>query len=465
MWRHNVQLGHPERVQAEDESELTGDVPSKLDISTINFLEVSKDLLTATYNNQRKTHSDDTGSIRANFEVPKNRLLYYYEVLINDIGKDRTITIGFAERNFKLTRHLGEEPGSYGYRAAEGKKYFCVHGSSKSQEYGPNFTTGDVIGAGILLETQEMFFTKNGKNLGTAFTSVCKSTLLPTVSLHSYRESVTFNFGESPFVFDLKGLEHDIRSNMRQSIRRVDIPYTASHSLVRSYLLYYGYADTLKAYDETSGDLTLMQAGPSTRNEQHLHLRKKVRDELVGGNVPVARDVLKRHCPQALRYDPQIGIDVAFYLDCLQFIEIVRHMNEAKSSDEEIRQMNEALRFVETSLTPLHGRIIESKHEPAYVTMLKDVLALIAFPNPEKTDVKDLLSLAQRQLIADAVNAAILAHTCNDQVGCHPQAPLERMLQQLKAVFQQLRRENGDHGEPFLFSTHLNSPEPPRPSS
>lgn len=36
-----MQFGHPERVQPEDDSELDGDAPSKVDVSHINFLEVS----------------------------------------------------------------------------------------------------------------------------------------------------------------------------------------------------------------------------------------------------------------------------------------------------------------------------------------------------------------------------------------------------------------------------------------
>lgn len=50
------------------------------------------------------------------------------------------------------------ESVGYGYRA-DGKKIQGNSGGHSVTDYKQNFTTGDVIGAGILLETQEMFFT------------------------------------------------------------------------------------------------------------------------------------------------------------------------------------------------------------------------------------------------------------------------------------------------------------------
>jgi hypothetical protein len=79
-------------------------------------MQASKNKLTVSYNNPReKTHADDTGSIQANHEVPRNRCVYYFEVTINSVHpaaeglheSKKTITVGFAERNFKLTRQLG----------------------------------------------------------------------------------------------------------------------------------------------------------------------------------------------------------------------------------------------------------------------------------------------------------------------------------------------------------------------
>ncbi len=46
--------------------------------------------------------------------------------------------------------------GSYGYHGDDGRKYAST---GMGEEYGPHFGAGDVIGAGLHLETQELFFT------------------------------------------------------------------------------------------------------------------------------------------------------------------------------------------------------------------------------------------------------------------------------------------------------------------
>ena len=48
------------------------------------------------------------------------------------------------------------EPHSYGYHGDDGKKF---HSNGQGEDYGPQFTVGDVIGAGIHIQRQEMFFT------------------------------------------------------------------------------------------------------------------------------------------------------------------------------------------------------------------------------------------------------------------------------------------------------------------
>ena len=61
-----------------------------------------------------------------------------------------------------------------GYHGDDGNA-FC--GSGQGQIYGPTFTTGDVIGCGLNLIEGSCFYTKNGHNLGTAFTGKNNSPL------------------------------------------------------------------------------------------------------------------------------------------------------------------------------------------------------------------------------------------------------------------------------------------------
>lgn len=48
------------------------------------------------------------------------------------------------------------EVGSFGYHGDDGRKYAST---GMGEEYGPHFGAGDIIGAGLHLETQELFFT------------------------------------------------------------------------------------------------------------------------------------------------------------------------------------------------------------------------------------------------------------------------------------------------------------------
>jgi hypothetical protein len=97
----------------------------------------------------------------------------------------------------------------------------------KGVDYGPTFTTGDIIGCGLNFITRELFFTKNGKQLGLAFL-ICIldldykllifvlfkgiagtnipiiSDIYPTMGMQSCGEMIDVNFGQRPFCYDIK---------------------------------------------------------------------------------------------------------------------------------------------------------------------------------------------------------------------------------------------------------------------
>ncbi|CAI5463452.1 unnamed protein product [Closterium sp. Yama58-4] len=146
-------------------------------------LLLSKDKLSVTYTGNG-THNNDVGAIQANRAAPSQRAIYYFEIVVKDRGARGCVAVGFADASFKTCRQPGWEASSYGYHGDNGKVY---HNSGRGEAYGPEFTTNDVVGAGINYGTHEIFFTKNGKSLGPAFRDV-KGELFPTIGLHSPNE-------------------------------------------------------------------------------------------------------------------------------------------------------------------------------------------------------------------------------------------------------------------------------------
>lgn len=88
---------------------------------------------------------------------PSDLLLSYFETRIEDKGQRGYISIGIAPVNFdRRNIQAGWDPRSksYGYHGDDGHKYPGLFDSAwnwMGEEYGPQFTTGDVVGCGVLV--------------------------------------------------------------------------------------------------------------------------------------------------------------------------------------------------------------------------------------------------------------------------------------------------------------------------
>ena len=73
----------------------------------------------------------------------------------------------------------------------------------QTEDYGQKFQPGDTVGCGVHFARRSVFFTYNGRFLGTAFNDVKLSNHCAALSLNTHGEEVTINFGETPFRFDV----------------------------------------------------------------------------------------------------------------------------------------------------------------------------------------------------------------------------------------------------------------------
>jgi hypothetical protein len=112
-----------------------------------------------------KTHKD-ASSVRATQPIPASCGLYYFEVKIVSKGRDGYMGVGLTAQGVSMNRLPGWDKNSYGYHGDDGHSF---RSSGTGQQYGPTFTTGDVIGCGINLVDGSCFYTKNGHHLGVAF--------------------------------------------------------------------------------------------------------------------------------------------------------------------------------------------------------------------------------------------------------------------------------------------------------
>ncbi|KAK7341025.1 hypothetical protein VNO80_23949 [Phaseolus coccineus] len=427
-----------EKVKEEEEEE---EEPPR-ELNTINssggFVVVSTDKLSVKYTNVN-LHGHDVGVIQANKPAPTKRLIYYFEIHVKDAGVKGQIAIGFTSETFKMRRQPGWEANSCGYHGDDGLLY---RGHGKGEAFGPTYTSGDVVGAGINYAAQEFFFTKNGQVVGSVYKDM-KGPFFPTIAVHSQNEEVHVNFGQKPFTFDLKEFEAQERMKQQLKIEEISVPPNVSYGIVRSYLLHYGYEDTLNSFDVASKSTVppIYIAQESGIDEQEityaLNHRKTLRQLIRKGELDVAFDKLREWYPQIVEDNTSA---TCFLLHCQNFIELVR-----------VGALEEAVRYGRIELSSFYDL-------PVFKDLVQDCVALLAYERPLESSVGYLLKDSQREVVADTVNAMILSTNPNMKESKHClQSYLERLLRQLTACCLERRALNGEQGEAFQLQRLLSS--------
>lgn len=399
---------------------------------------IDKDRLTVKYKGSSQ-HANDVGAVRSDHPVPLHQKMYYYEIKILKSGETNAVSIGFASEDFKLQRHPGWEANSFGYHGSNGRAYT---GNSTGKEYGPQFGQGDVIGAGMHLEKQQIFFTKNGKFLEVAFTGVYGK-LYPTIGLHSVGDWVEANFGQKPFVFDLDGMIQDEEAKMQSEIQEICVSSATVHGIIRQYLMHYGYGSTLSAFDEFCGIRSSESNSMDVVESEDIERRMHLRNEIVQGRPDKALEFLRRECKHVQPKSVDI-FDLRCILDAQIFIEMVRE-----------HKIETAVEFAQKEFRTHTDNVMRN------VQLEKqEVLSLVAYEDPSQSPMKHLLSIQRREYVADVVNDAFLKSAPNPDGSVHlttdrPNSSMEKLLKQLVATHNQLLEENRNQGEVFDLRTYF----------
>ncbi|XP_018909069.1 ran-binding protein 9 isoform X2 [Bemisia tabaci] len=278
-----------------------------------NYIGLSQSNLRVHYKGHGKNHKD-AASVRATHPIPAACGLYYFEVKIVSKGRDGYMGIGLSAQGVNMNRLPGWDKHSYGYHGDDGHS-FCSSGTG--QPYGPTFTTGDVIGCGVNLVDNTCFYTKNGHNLGVAFTDLPPN-LYPTVGLQTPGEVVDANFGQSPFVFDIEDMIKQLQTRVRQTIYNYPVPdtygtwQTVLQKMVSTYLVHHGYCATAEAFARGSGQ-------PFEEEITSIKNRQKILKLVLAGRMGEAIETTSRLYPGLL----ESNRNLMFLLKCRQFVEMV----------------------------------------------------------------------------------------------------------------------------------------------
>ncbi|KAL3108925.1 hypothetical protein niasHT_011475 [Heterodera trifolii] len=117
------------------------------------------------------------------------------------------VTIGLATKAMPLDKMVGSWDNSYGYHS-----YGSFYINKLARTYGsPKFSSGDIIGCGVIMDTGRIIFTKNGQIIDSSdlfissFSSIANH-LFPCFSLHCTGDTIRANFGPN-FKFDISNVE------------------------------------------------------------------------------------------------------------------------------------------------------------------------------------------------------------------------------------------------------------------
>lgn len=413
-------------------------LPSKLldDKAVPPMISISSDNMEVKFIGPVRNSDTDAASVRADHPMPPSTGLYYFEATILSKGRDGFIGIGFCRHGSAANRLPGWEEDSWGYHGDDGHSFSC---QTTGQDYGPKFTTGDVVGCAVNFGSGECFYTKNGVHLGTAFTGL-SGDLYPSIGLKTIGEQVRVNFGAQPFVFDIEYYYRQEKMRLYKSVRDEEDDISGRvQSLVSSYLSHNGYVDSARAMavDISSHTNKLVSYPPIDTEASN---RQRIRAYVLEGDMDSALEMLEGLFPEALQQHEMLY----FRIRCRKFIEMMRASTESQqSSFIDDKELGPELDIMDaddekdvtmkdvTKVSTLrsngrtkrpdsaaslaaaieYGRQLQTLYANAgsnYKNGLQNAFSLLAYPDPQNSPIAHLLEPSLRAEIAEEINRAIL---------------------------------------------------------
>ncbi|KAJ3300480.1 hypothetical protein HK104_000065 [Borealophlyctis nickersoniae] len=419
-------------------------------------LELSASGLRVSYTGSGKSDSD-AAAVRANCPIPPQCGLYYFEITVLSKGRDGYIGIGFSASNVALDRLPGWNEASWGYHGDDGHS-FASSGTGK--QYGPTYTTGDVIGCIINFLTMTASFTKNGQYLGVAFRDITKDprnkgaqgmALYPSIGLRTPGEIVEANFGQKKFVFDIEHHFKEEKAHLWQSINATPLPSPISVSsskqghtelldvndLVLDYLVHHGFSESAESFhrdafarnvgrkvgeDVDMRDVGRLQTGNRVSfDDSDLRRRQAICSHILRGDIDAAISETNEYYPSVLRDNRHI----VFQLKCRKYLEMIfqsaAHVgNGVPHQGSGVENGNKAKLKQKAAATAIpdfldvvkYGQELQAEfgmsENPDVRAALVETYSLLAYPDPFASPMAYLLDAAGRKPVADALNMAIL---------------------------------------------------------
>jgi len=299
---------------------------------------------------------------------------------------------------------------------------------------------GDVIGCGVDQVSGSVFFTKNGQFIGSIPLKKHRNAdLFPCACLLKQGEEFQTNFGPD-FLFDVKKMREAIRDGQNAEISSYSIQQEVVTELVKEYLEFHGYEETLNAFAEENfvekeenhglgAEIGLKQrALQAVFSEEYLESSCGLQtDEAPFASIE-KRNELRRTIMEGRPLEALQKMAQWLPKQALTHVEYVSAVNELK-----------AQHFIELVRKKSLDAAIEFARNDLETEIASKLISLIAYEDPFESPYRGFLSSQQREEVADIVNKAVLScRMCADGaqegemlVASSPRAALDTVLTHL----------------------------------